>query len=313
MPGSRLLCLVLLAVAACAGEAWRPAEHPATVLRPLAGLTRARAVVACAPEVGGRLTDPGPPLGTTIPPGAQVVLDDALARAELAVAAAAVAQAGAEAAFRAREARRIEELFAQQRVSEGERDAAAHAAAAAALALDAARAQEARAGIVLARHHVTLPVGWQVLRRLRETGAVLQPGEAVLEAGDLAGVVVVLHLGEDEIAALPAATASVGGTSLPIVAVRAAQSADPATRKRPVEVELPGAAGGGREALFVLRLPDPAGALLVPEALLRAEPDGRFARTADGRRLRVTVLRAGEGGVAVLPTPELAAAALVAW
>ena len=58
-------------------------------------------------------------------------------------------------------------------------------------------------------------------------------------------------------------------------------------------------------------LPDPAGAVTVPADFIRAELDGRLVRTRDGRNLRVTVLRAAEGGLALLPTPELLAAELV--
>lgn len=315
MSGIRAVPVLLLAAAlALAGEApesWRPAEHPAQVLRPVAGLTRPARVVAFAAEVAGRVADPGPAMGATIAPGAALALDDGLARADRAVAAAAVDQAAAESAYRAREAQRIEGLFAENRISAGERDAAAHAAAAAALALATARAQLARSDQTLARHRVALPAGWQVLRRLREAGAVVQPGEAVLEAGDLATVTVLLHLDEDEAAGLATAQARVRGALHPVLAVRSAGQADALSRKRPVEVELPGAAGGGNEALFALLLPDPAGAVTVPADFIRAELDGRLVRTRDGRNLRVTVLRAAEGGLALLPTPELLAAELV--
>lgn len=314
MRGFRLPVPFLLVAALAAADqpdVWRPADHPAQVLRPVAGLTRPKRMVALAAEVAGRVADPGPEMGTAVPDGAVLALDDRLARADRAVAQAAAEQAEAEAAYREREARRIEGLFADRRVSEGERDAAAHAARGAVLALAAARAQLARADEILARHRVALPAGWRVLRRLREAGAVVQPGEAVLELGDLAAVTVALHLDAAEVGALPAAEASVDGGRLPLLAWRAADTADPVSRKRAVEVDLPGSAGGGREAIIALRLPDPAGALVVPAAFVRADLDGRQVRTRDGRSLRVTVLRADPGGLAILPTPELLAAELV--
>lgn len=312
MPGFRLLCcLCCLSLLATADEAWRPAEHPAPLIRPVAGLTRPLRVVAIAAETSGRIRDPGPVMGAMVADGASLVLDDAMARAERATAEAALASAEAEAAFRAREAARVERLFGEARISEGERDAAAHAAQAAALARDVARAQLARADEHLARHRIALPAGWQVLRRLREAGAVVQPGEPVLEVGDLSAVVATLHLGEDEIAALPRAVATVGGAAQAIRAVRVADLADAQSRKRVVEIELPRAAGGGREVLVALPLPDPNGAVAVPSTLIRADLDGRFVSTSDGRSLRVTILRtAGEGLVAVLPTPDLLAATL---
>lgn len=313
MPGCvHVCCLLLLSIALSTGEAWRPADHPAELVRPVAGLTRPLRVVAIAAETAGRIREPGPDMGAMIADGVALVLDDALARADRAAAAATLASAEAEAAFRAREAARVERLFGEARISEGERDAAAHAALAAALARDGARAQLARADEQLARHRVALPAGWQVLRRLREAGAVVQPGEPVLEVGDLSAVVATLHLGEDEIAALPRAVATIAGAVHAIRAVRVADLADAQSRKRAVEIELPGAAGGGREVLVALPLADPNGAVAVPSALIRADLDGRFVRTSDGRSLRVTILRtAGDGLVAVLPTPELLAAALV--
>lgn len=314
MRGLRVLPLLLFAALILAADlpaTWRPADHPAQVLRPVAGLTRPKRIVPIAAEVSGRVVDPGPELGQPIPANAFLVLDDRLVRADHAVASASVDQAKAESAFRAREAQRIEGLFAEGRISTGERDAAAHAAAGAALALATAQAQLARSGELLARHRVALPTGWQVLRRLREAGAVVQPGEAVLEAGDLSTITALLHLDEGEVASLGSAVASVRGVVHPVLAVRPTAQADPLSRKRPVEIELPGAAGGGSEVLLTLRLPDPAGALTVPEAFIRAELDGRFVRCADGRNLRVTVLRAADGGLALLPTPELLAAELV--
>jgi HlyD family secretion protein len=303
------VCCVALLPAA---ETWKPAEHPAQVLRPVSGLTRPVRIIPVACEVAGRVRDPGPALGATVGDDDWLRLDDSLAQADRTVAAAAEAQAEAEAAYRAREAQRLEGLFSEGRVSAGERDAAAHAAEVARLARERAGAELTRATRVLDHHRVRLPASWRVLARHREAGAVVQPGEAVLTLGDLSAVVVTLHLAEDEIAALPRAVASVGGATLAITAVRIGELADAQSRKRPVEVELPGAAGGGREALITLALRDPAGALVVPEGHIRAALDGRFVRTSDGRSLRVTVLRtAGDGLLAVLPTPELATAELL--
>jgi multidrug efflux pump subunit AcrA (membrane-fusion protein) len=301
-------CVALLPSA----EGWKPAEHPAQVQRPVSGLTRPLRVIPVASEVAGRVRDPGPALGAVVGDDDWLRLDDSLIQADRSVAAAAEAQAAAEAAYRAREAQRFAGLFSEGRVSEGERDAAAHAADAARLAHERAAAEVARATRLLDHHRVRLPVGWRVLARHREAGAVVPPGEAVLTLGDLAAVVVTLHLAEEEIAALPRAIASVAGATLPIAAVRISELADAQSRKRPVEIELPGAAGGGREALITLTLPDPSGALVVPEGHIRAALDGRFVRTSDGRSLRVTVLRsAGDGLLAVLPTPELATAELL--
>ncbi len=312
MPGFLVLCGLLLATTLTAAEGWRPAEHPADVVRPVGGLTRPVRIVAIAAEVAGRITDPGPAVAANTSDG-RLQLEDRLARLDRDSAGAAVAQAQADSTYRTREAERIERLAGDGRVSDGERDAARYAAEAARLALLRSQADLARSDELLARHRVDLPAGWRVLRRMHEAGAVVQPGQAVLEIGDLSTVVVTLHLAEDEIAALPAAQVVVAGQPVAVRAVRIADQADALSRKRPVEVELDGAAGGGREALVMLRLPDPAKALAVPATLIRADLDGRFVHTSDGRSLRVTVLRqTSDGMLAVLPDEALAGATLVA-
>ncbi len=312
MPGFRTVCCLLIAVWALASEAWRPADHPAAILRPIAALTRPVHIVAVAAEVAGRVRDPGPAMGSLIGDAMGVQLDDSLAQAERVIAAVTLTQAEAEANFRRREGERIANLFGQGRISEGERDAATHAAEAADLARARAAAELARRQRLVDLHRVDLPAGWQVLRRHREAGSVVQPGEPILEVGDPTAVVATVHLDEAEIAALAQATATVGGSIFPIQAVRSSALADAQSRKRPVEIELPGAAGGGREVLVTLRLPDPSGALAIPTALIRADLDGRFVRTDDGRSLRVTILRStGDDLVAVLPDPALLSAALV--
>ena len=312
MTGFQVLCCLLLISALSSAEGWRPSEHPADVVRPVAGLTRPVRIVAVAAEVAGRITDPGPEVAAATTAG-RLQLDERIARLDRDSASAAVAQAQADSAYRTREAERIERLAGDGRVSDGERDASRYAAQAAALALVRTQADLARSDELLARHRVDLPKNWRVLRRLREAGAVVLPGEPVLEIGDLSTVVVTLHLAEDEIAVLPAAQVVVGGQPVAVRAVRITEQADALSRKRPVDIELDGSAGGGREALVMLRLPDPSKALAIPSALIRADLDGRFVRTGDGRTLRVTVLRqAGDGMLAVLPDEALAGATLVA-
>jgi len=312
MRGFRWLCCVLLAVCGTTAEGWRPGDHPAEVIRPVAGLTRPVRMVAIAAEVSGRISDPGPAVGSVIASSA-VVLDDRLAQLDRATNAAAVAQADADSAYRERESQRIVRLFVDGRVSEGERDAAAHAARTAALALDRAKAELARSDELLARHRIALPEGWRVLRRLREVGAVVQPGEPVLEIGDLSAVVATLHLSEDEITVLANAQVLFGGLPVAVRAIRTTEYADAQSRKRPVDIELPGSVGGGREVLVMLRLPDPSGALIVPAALVRADLDGRFVQASDGRSLAVTILRTlPDGMLAVLPDAALAGSTLVA-
>lgn len=302
--------LAALASVLAAGEVWRPAEHPAMLERCISALTRPSRILAVASEVPGRLCDSGPPPGSAIAPGVALALDPAWAEAELRLARAQLAQAEAEAAYRAREAERAASLHRAGRLAEAERDAAVHAAERAALARAAAEAALARTELQLARHRIELPAGWVVVRRWREAGSVVAPGEPILELADVAAVLADLQLSPEELAALPGASVEAGGQRWAPIGWRVRPLADPQTRRLPVELELPGAVGSGREVQVRLALPDPLGAVLVPAAAVLADRDGRFVRTRDGRRLPLTVLRALDGALAVLPTPELLAAEL---
>ncbi|MDW8373659.1 MAG: HlyD family efflux transporter periplasmic adaptor subunit [Planctomycetota bacterium] len=304
--------LAVLGVAAlAAGDGWRPAEHPAPLLRPLSGLTRPLRTLLIASEVPGRLLGPVPALGERIADGSALLIDDAWARADAAVARAQLAAARAAADHQRREAERWEQLRREGRAAEAERAAAQHAAEAAALAVGVAEAELARLELRLARHRLPLPAGWQVLRRWREAGSLVQPGEPILEVGDLSALVVTVHALPEELPALPTAEATVEGRRFPIQAVRIGLLADAQTRKLPVELELPAAAGCGREAVITLRLPDPLGAVLVPKRAILADLDGRFVTGRDGRRIAVRIVRELGEHCAVLPSAELLASELL--
>lgn len=305
-----LALLVALAGGLWPGDGWRPAEHPARLERRISALTRPLRVLAVAAEVPGRLRDAGPMPGCAVEEGAAIALDPAWAEAELALARAQLAQLAAEADHRAREAARLAALRRDGQVAEAERDAAAHAAAQAALARAVAEAAVARAELHLARHRVALPAGWMVLRRWREAGSVLAAGEPILELGDTATVIADLQLAPEELPALATAAVEAGGRRWAPRAWRVRPVADPHTRRLPVELELPGEVGSGREVQLRLDVPDPLGAVLVPAAATFSDRDGRFVRTRDGRRLPLTVLRAADDALAVLPTPELLAGEL---
>jgi hypothetical protein len=80
---------------------------------------------------------------------------------------------------------------------------------------------------------------------------------------------------------------------------------DPASRKRLVELVLPGdaapEASGGLQAELVLAVPDPAGGLAVPAECVQWRIEQPWVRLADGGERPVQVLRRAGGRVVLAP------------
>lgn len=337
--GRALLFLLLPALASASEtvETWTVADHPAWFDRRITAFTRPRAELDLAPLVGGRLIECGLEAGEVVgdDAGPALLLDDEAGRVELrraqarrrAAAAglrrhdAAMAAAGADRDHFAAEAERAEHLAEEGRLSDRDRDAAFHAAERAAHRLeeaDAARevaaadlataeAALAAAELRLRRHRVAAPAGWTAVERLAEPGTVLDPGRAALRLADLRVLRVVVRLAEDELRALGRAADLAFPQHPDQEPVRSAlhhvdRRFDPATRKRAVELRLPGdaapAASGGLEVELRLRVPDPD-ARYVPGDFLIERQEQLFVILVEGQRTPVTPLRGLDDGIAI--------------
>ena len=308
-----------------AEEPWIPANHPATVTRDLTGYTRPRRTLILSAEISGRVEDLKGEVGDRLDAGPAVILHDVLARhdlsasqANLTVAETVRRKAELDDGFRRQELTRIEKLAAKGRVSAEERDAAVHAAEQAGLALAAAEAEvvRARAGAarsqeMLDRHHIDAPAGMTVIRRHVEIGTVVSSGQPLLTVADCRTLTIELKLSHEELAAARAQTDLAvlfpqgGGKAVPVRLARIDPDVDPATRRRRVELDLDSSvapeASGGQETVLRLRLPDPAGGLLVPADRVQKAFDHQVLTLADGHILPITPLRV-EDGFVIIPS-----------
>ena len=306
---------------------WVPAEHPATVTHDLTGFTRPRRVLVLSAEISGRVVEVNGEVGQRLEGGAAVTLHDVLARhdlsasqADVTVAETARRRAELEDSFRRQELTRLEKLAAKGRVSAEERDGAEHAAEQAGLALATADAQlvrartgAARSQEMLDRHRIAAPPGVTVMRRHVEPGTVVSSGQPLLTVADCQTLTIDLKMTQEELVAVRAMTDlrvvfSQGGKAVPVRLARVDPDVDPATRRRRVELDLDGAQApepaGGLEAVLRIRLPDPAGGLLVPADRVRMAFDHQVINLADGRILPITPLRQ-EDGFVVVPASAL--------
>ncbi|HYE04068.1 MAG TPA: HlyD family efflux transporter periplasmic adaptor subunit [Planctomycetota bacterium] len=336
---TRLLALMVAGAALVAGEAperWAPHDHPAVVTQRLSGYTRPKRVLDLAAEVAARVVTVALDEGQAAGDEPAIVLDDALARldevragADLALAIAERDAAERERAFRADELERAATLAEREASSAAILDAARsaadqarHRAAAAEARRFQAEAALERAQEIVARHRLHAPAGWIVIRRLAEPGMLAASGATLLALADCATLAIELRLSEEEIAALralpsvpvrfPGRDATASGRL-----ARVDVAFDEHTRKRLVEIEVRGAdapePSGGLPIAIELALADATGALLVPEAFVRAAYERASVRTEAGDELTVLPLRRADGMIAIAPTDLPAGVVLAPW
>ncbi|HEX3133528.1 MAG TPA: HlyD family efflux transporter periplasmic adaptor subunit [Planctomycetota bacterium] len=285
-------------------------------------------ITTVALDVGQRVTPEQTGAVVTIDDTLAVIARDqaqaALAAAEQAAASAdlALKSAEAEAALRARTAARTKTLADQGKLSTEELDTSVTAASLAQLASERAKVAIAQAATAivqakldlartmdhLARHHVPAPAGWLVSMRQVEPGTMVAAGTPLLRVVDTTTLVVDLHLSADELAAirtLPALRLVFprhAGRSAAAAIGRLDPEFDPTTRKHRVELDLAGSdapeAIGGLETMLTLTMPDPSGALLIPQRFLIG---GLHVHLADGSEQTVTVVRREGESAVILP------------
>ena len=311
------LALLLLSGLA-AEDGYDPSAHPARVQRRIAAYTAPIRSLDLAAETSGRLVAVALQPGERVPAGDQPVakLDDELAALAVVSAEATLIARRREAESHERdrvhverEGERAEKLFADGRLAEQardnvlrERDRARGLVAIDAGLIAAAEAECKAAGARRDRHALRAPAGWVVVERLREPGALVAAGEAILRLVDVSELVVQVRLDETEVAALRAAAAD-GSLSVRFAGIETAVPArirridltfDPASRKRLAELVIPGAAApeasGGLAIELALAIPD-RGGFEIPLALVAWRLERPLLRTAAGADLPVVALR----------------------
>lgn len=201
-------------------------------------------------EVGGRLSQVLVRKGTQVAAGQVIAqLDAELADAQVLQAEAAVEAAEAQAAMAADTAQRQGELQQSGSVSEWQGKSSSTQAAAALAQSKAAKAQLAQARAARRRHELQAPFAGVVTEAPDQIGAIVGPGTPLFTIETLDPLILELTVSESARALLASALAvhveAVGGTAVTDRAhIRAiVPSADPSTRRIPIEIAVPNPAG----------------------------------------------------------------------
>ena len=314
-----LALLALTGNTAYAADEYDPQKHPAVIVRKISSYTAPIRMLDLAAEEPGRITAVLLQPGDHVPAGDQAVVH---LNAELADLAVATAEANLAArrrdgewhaqdrAHAERDVERAEKIFAEGRMAEQNRDAAlrerdrARGAAATDMGVIAAAEAELAAAKSRRTHRdLRAPSNWVVIERLREPGAMVAAGEPILRLADVSELVVQVRLDEMEVAALrsqdEANTLSLrfAGRSeaVPARIRRVDVTYDPISRKRLIELTLPGnaapEASGGLSVNFDVTVADPSGGVLIPLSLVEWRLERPVVRATDGSEFAVVPLR----------------------
>ena len=256
-------------------------------------------------EVAGRLARILVRKGAFVGEGQVIAqLDPELADAQVLQAEAAVKAAEAQAAMASDTAQRQTQLQQTGSVSEWQGKSANSQASAASAQLQAARAQLAQARAARKRHDLRAPFAGVLIDAPDQVGATVAPGATLFTLEQLDPLVLKLTVSDAARAVLKVGSRvhieAVGGSAAADDAwVRAViPSADPATRRIPVEVVVP-----NRDARFtahtlaraILPMGSVEDAISIPASALSSQGGDHVYTLADGeiRRVAVQVIERG--------------------
>ncbi|MGZ6142007.1 MAG: efflux RND transporter periplasmic adaptor subunit [Myxococcales bacterium] len=268
-------------------------------------------------EVGGRLARILVRKGAKVAEGQIVAqLDPELADAQVLQAEAAVKGAEAQSAMAADVAGRNAELSKAGSVSDLQNKSSASSATAAAAQLQAAKAQLAQARAARKRHDLRAAFAGVLIDAPDQVGATVAPGMPLFTLEQLDPLVLKLTVSDSARAVLKVGSrvqveAVGGGAATGDAWVRAViPSADPATRRIPVEVVVP-----NKDALFtahtlaraILPMGSVEDALSVPASALSSQGGDHVYTLANGevRRVPVQVIERGAEQVVLRATERL--------
>ncbi|QSQ11323.1 efflux RND transporter periplasmic adaptor subunit [Myxococcus landrumensis] len=270
-------------------------------------------------EVGGRLAAVKVGKGAAVKKGDVLgQLDVEISDAQVAQAEAAVAAADAAATMASDVATRNATLQKEGGVSDLQNRASAAQAAQAQAQLLAAKAQLAQARAARRRHDLKAPFAGTLIDAPEQTGATVGPGTPLFTLEHLDTLVLKTTVAESLRARLKPGTkvrveaiGDAGVFTQDAVVRTVLPSADPATRRVPVELAVPNADGrfvAHTLARAVLPLGEDQDAQVVPgTALASSNGDHVWVVSTGGeaKRVEVRVLERREREVVVLASPAL--------
>ncbi|WP_207263670.1 efflux RND transporter periplasmic adaptor subunit [Desulfovibrio sp. Huiquan2017] len=281
----------------------------------LTGFTRARSAMSLVAEESGRVVkvqaDVGDALGRT---GLFAELDTTFIRLDLAANRADQERLKSDLDYNRKEMDRYKALVKTDTAPQSTLDANVRAHQAALQQLRAKQVEEQVLLERLKRFSLVGPPGWKVIARDIEPGEWVTKGETVAELGRYDILLVPFALTSEEYRALKALGNTVvlrltdlGGTVAARVA-RVSPGFDPATRKINVDLEIVEGdfefRGGVRTELGLV-LPDPGGAVVVPESALVKAYEEYFLVPPGGDRVRVVLLGSAGDGLRRVSGPDV--------
>jgi RND family efflux transporter MFP subunit len=196
-------------------------------------------------ELGGRLVRVNVAVGDKVEGGAALaVLDASRSLAQVSAAEAQARAAAASLAIAEDQAKRNDALAQTKSIPEAQAEQARQQVALARAQLEGAQAQARVAQTGAGLHTIAAPFKSIVTRAPTAAGGVVQPGAPLVHLEDTSRLRLSGTLGEDEVQLVPVGAAvtviyrdrSVTGKVTAVV-----PSLDPATRRAPIEVEVPNA------------------------------------------------------------------------
>lgn len=315
MNAKTLLPLALLLLLA-AGLPARAAEtapnlaeaRPAGRSVVLTAFTRARAAMDLTAENPGKVAFVAGEVGQAIgKDGIFARLDATLTRLELDRNRTDQARLASSVAYLDKEAGRYRTLVAKAVADQAALDKLEQDLDSARHQLAALQVEEKRLAEVIARSTVRAPAGWRIMARGVEPGQWVAAGQVLGRAGDYAVLLAPLALAPEELAALRQAGDALQaelpdlGLTVPARVYRMSPAFDPETRKTDLDLVLGGdipERRGGLRVRLALSIPDPAGAVLVPEAALHKRYDEYYLLREDGSRVPVVLQERTKDGMA---------------
>lgn len=273
----------------------------------LTGFTRARTSYALVSEEEGRCAEVLADIGDVIgEDGVFARLDTTFILLDVESNRADQARLGGEVSFHTKEMERYEDLVRRDTAAQSTLDAHVRDRQTAVQQLRALQVAGRRLAERLERHTLSAPPGWRVKSRNVEQGEWITKGQTVAEVANYQVLLVPYALSLTELDGLqsveggPVLRLPELGKEARASILRVAPGFDPETRK--INVDLVIEQGdfdfrGGIRTELTVGLPDPGGAVTVPEsALVRAYEDYFLVRPG-GVRVKVLLLgSAPEGG-----------------
>ncbi|MGL1863500.1 MAG: efflux RND transporter periplasmic adaptor subunit [Pseudodesulfovibrio sp.] len=281
----------------------------------LTGFTRARNAMTLVSEESGRVHkvvgDVGDTLGES---GLFAELDTTFIELDLAGNRAVQQRLRSDLDYNKKEMERYKALVKNQNAAQSTLDNNVRAHQAALQQLRGKQIEERVLMERMKRFSLLGPSGWKVVTRYIEPGEWLTKGEKVAEIGRYDVLLVPFALTSAEYRALKeqgeTVTLKLNDLNQTIQAkvVRVSPGFDPQTRKINVDLEITEGDfefRGGLRTELIIDLPDPGGAVIVPQTALVKAYEEYFLMTPDNKRVRVVLLGSADNNTRRVTSPNI--------